>query len=294
VSLLGATLLLMLLLASCQQTRIMTPESVTITVAGATAMQPVLVDLSSEFSRQHPHVLFDITGGDSTVGEERLYQGQVDLAVSTLISPALAATVSKDTANRTISPWQRIPIGLDGLAIIVHTSNPITNVTLLQLQELYSGRIWNWQALGGNDESVQLVTRETGSGSNALFTERVLSESSMALTAVVMPTSADVVEFVAATPGAIGYVSRAYVMEWLAPPPATAEPTATPPFTIRLLQLENQQPTDVALQTQSYFLIQPLYLISRRPPRDPVKQFIDFVLSNPGQRIVARYHDPIR
>lgn len=293
LSWLGATLLLMLLLVGCQQARIAPPTSVTITVAGATAMQPVLIDLGTEFSRQHPHVLFDITGGDSTVGEERLYQGQIDLAASTLISPVLSSAASDAATERAVAPWQRIPIGLDGLAIIVHAANPITNVTLLQLQAIYSGRIWNWQTLGGNDEAVQLVTREAGSGSAALFTERVLGKSPMALTAVIMPTSGDVIDFVATTPGSIGYISRAYIAELLTSPTELA-PTVTAQPAVRLVQLENQLPTAAALQAQSYFLIQPLYLVSKRPPHDVVKQFIDFVLSPAGQRIVSRYHDPIR
>lgn len=289
--------LALLLTTSCQSTDVIAKEPVTVTIAGATAMQPVLYALTDEFSRQHPYVFFDIAGGGSTIGEERVWQEQVDLAASTLISPTLPPGGSAVSSAK----LTRIPIGLDGLAIIVHRENRLANITLIELQELYSGRQWNWQAFGGQDAEILLVTREAGSGAHTLFTARVMGQVPIALTAVVMPTSADVVDYVASHPTAIGYVSRAYVVDELvvsAPITATATtttPTAEPkPAKVRVVALENQLPTTAALQAQSYHLIQPLYLVSRNRPRDWAKQFIDFALSPRGQAIIARYHLPIR
>lgn len=289
--------LVVLFTSGCQPVDVIAKEPVTIKVAGATAMQPVLYALTSEFSRQHPYIFFDIAGGGSTIGEERLWQGQVDLAASTLISPTLPPTGLTTPGQQ----QQRTPIGLDGLAVIVHPDNPLTNLTLLQLQELYSGRAWNWQSLGWRDTDVILVTREDGSGARTLFNERVMGELPTALTAIVMPTSAYVVDYVATHPTAVGYVTRAYVVEEvnaaaaLSPALTPSTPAATrvaPRVTV--LAIENQLPTTAALREQSYHLIQPLYLVSQQRPRDWVKQFIDFTLSPQGQAIVARYHLPLR
>jgi len=283
--------------SGCQSVDVIAKTPVTIKVAGATAMQPVLYALTSEFSRQHPHVFFDIAGGGSTIGEERLWQGQIDLAASTLISPTQPLPGLTTPGQK----LQRTPIGLDGLAVIVHPDNPLTNLTLLQLQELYSGRAWNWQSQGWLDTDVTLITREAGSGARTLFDERVMGELPTALTAIVMPTSGDVVDYVATHPLAIGYVSRAYVVEEInedtARPPltTTAKPTGeavTP--RVKLVAIEDQLPTMTALHEQSYHLIQPLYLVSQPRPRDWIKQFIDFTLSPQGQAIVARYHLPLR
>lgn len=289
--------LAILFTSGCQPTEVIAKQPVTIKVAGATAMQPVLYALTSEFSRQHPHVFFDIAGGGSTIGEERLWQGQVDLAASTLISPTLPPPGLTTLGQK----LQRIPIGLDGLTVIVHTDNPLTNLTLRQLQALYSGREWNWQNLGWRDADVVLITREGGSGSRTLFDERVMGELPTALTAIVMPTSADVVDYVATHPPAIGYVSRAYVVEEInedeASPPSSTMTTPTDGAVtprVKLVAIENQLPTMTALHEQSYHLIQPLYLVSQPRPRDWVKQFIEFALSPQGQAIVARYHLPLR
>lgn len=288
--------LAVLFTSGCQPVDVIAKEPVTIKLAGATAMQPVLYALTTEFSRQHPYIFFDIAGGGSTIGEERLWQGQVDLAASTLISPTLPPGLTTPSQK-----LQRTPIGLDGLAVIVHPDNPLTNLTLIQLQGLYSGREWSWQSLGWLDADVVLITREAGSGARTLFDERVMGELPTALTAIVMPTSADVVTYVAAHPTAIGYVSRAYVVEQVSADAAPTAPqsTATPANevvapAVTMIAIENQLPTTEALREQSYHLIQPLYLVSQQRPRDWVKQFIDFTLSPQGQAIIARYHLPLR
>lgn len=305
---LWSLLLPALFVSGCQETQINADQPITISIAGATAMRPVLVDLSAEFSRQYPNVTFNIMGGDSSIGEERIRLAQVDLAASTLISPAIASELTIDATSTSLI---RIPIGLDGLAIVTHATNPIKNLTLTQLQALYRGRIWNWQELAGNDEAVRLVTREDGSGSRALFDERIMGKAPVALTAVVMPTTDGVIDHVARNPGAIGYVSRAFVLDLLEGESGNSQadasaishsqadasaisPRASRLNDINLIQVETQLPTAEMLQTQSYFLIQPLYLVSNGQPRAVVKQFVDFTLSPAGQAIVRRYHQPIR
>lgn len=300
-----------LLLAACEQTTVNTPTPITITIAGATAMQPVLHDLTVEYSRQHPSVLFNWLGGSSATGEERLRAGQIDLAASTLVP---TATLTVTTSLQRTPAFVRIPIGLDGLAMIVHPTNLIENLTLLQLHDLFSGRILDWAELGGASSEVGLVSREDGSGSRWLFEQRVMGTDRVSLTAVVMPTSADVVDYVAENPGAIGYVSRAYVIDALdaqtdnsstntangATPSTAANLTKTLASgqtvhpRVRVVQVENQWPSIENIKRQSYFLTQPLFLISLGQPQGWSRQFIDFTLSRAGQAIVERYHARVR
>ncbi len=289
--------------AACEQAIVRTPTPTTLTLAGATAMEPVLHDLTAEFSRQHPNVLFNWLGGSSATGEERIRTGEVDLAASTLLETKPLSTTSVAKGGQKIV---RIPIGLDGLAIIVHPSNPIENVTLLQLHDLFNGHVLDWSMLGSPGGEVILVSREDGSGSRRLFEERVMGDDQVSLTAVVMPTSADVVDYVAQNAGAIGYVSRAYVIDALR---AQADKTtqgdatvlsqtvqggATVRPTARVVRVENQFPTLENLKNQTYFFTQPLFLLSRGQPRGWARQFIDFVLSPAGQTIVERYHARVR
>lgn len=275
------------ILAACQPPDVAPRRTTVVRIAGASAMQPVLYELTTAFTRQHPTVRFEVTGGGSTTGEERVMAGQVELAASTLISPTVPTTA------------RRIPIGIDGLAIIVHPSNPITTSTIAQLQAIYSGRVFNWAEVGGAAAEILLISREDGSGSRQLFEARVMGEEPVALTAVVMPSSLDVVTYVAEHPNAIGYVSRAYVLAVLAPPATEATAVATPNEAARTLgvhvvAIDGQIPTQQAIQTQTYPLIQPLYLVSRTRPTGWLQQLIDFTLSPAGQAIVARYHGRVR
>lgn len=285
---LGCWLMLALIgLAACQPPDVAPRRTTVVRIAGSSAMQPVLYELTTAFTRQHPTVRFEVTGGGSTTGEERVMAGQVDLAASTLISPTVPTTA------------RRTPIGIDGLALIVHASNPITTLTVSQLQTLYSGRSFNWVDVGGPPSELLLISREDGSGSRQLFEARVMGEEPVALTAVVMPTSGDVVAYVAKHPNALGYVSRAYVLAVLASPAAEATAVATPDEAARALgvnvvAVDGQIPTQQAIQTQSYPLIQALYLVSRTRPTGWLQQFVDFTLSPAGQAIVARYHGRVR
>lgn len=285
-------------LVACQPLEGAPVRSTTLRIAGATAMQPVLYDLTTTFRQQYPQVFFAIAGGGSTIGEERLFAGQLDLAASTLISPTTPGRVLQN--QRPFLPV-RIPIGLDALAMIVHPNNPIDNLTLGQLQALYSGRLLRWEEVGALPAEVLLISREDGSGGRQLFEARVMGEEPVALTAVVMPTSADVVDYVAKHPNAIGYVSRAYVVSYLnqAEQPnnrsraGDASDNESVPA-VHVVAIEGQLPTHQAIQTQSYPLIQVLYLVSRTRATGWQQQFIDFVLSPAGQEIVARYHVRLR
>ena len=268
--------LLWLLLSGCAQAAVVAPTPVTVTIAGSTEMRPVLTELTIAYSQRHPNVLFSLRGGGSILGEVWLEKGQVDLAAST----------SFPTDEATPAQSMRVPIGLDGVAVIVHPSNPVQALTLAQLQNLYSGQALDWQDVGGEAGEIALVSREDGSATRLLFEERVMGEERVTLTAVVMPTSEDVVRFVARYPQAIGYVSRAYV---LAGGPLAEE---MPP--VRVVALEGRTPTQADIVNQSYYLTRPLFLLRRTADVARLQPFIDFVLSPAGQEIVDRYHVRIR
>ena len=287
--------------AGCAQAAMSPPQPITITIAGATSMHPVLQELTDEFHRLHPNVHFSLRGGGSALAEEQLRGERIDLAATTLFQPDMGAGIllSAGQAPR----FMRTPIGIDGLAVIVHTSNSVTSLTAAELKALFSARIFDWEEVGGNKGEVVLISREDGSGARHLFEERVMGERPVSLTAVVMPTSRDVVEYTAKHPSAVGYVSRAYVIDNLAdqsvaPDGDTLSSVGSSevknPKPIRVVPLDGFLPTHENLKTGMYPLVQPLYLVSRGEPQGWVHQFVDFVLDPAGQSIVARHHLPVR
>jgi len=283
-------LILLLTLSGCAQTEVASaPPPVTITLAGSTAMTPVLTALTAEFNRRHPQAIFSLRGGGSTLGEQWAAAGQVDLAASNLLPPALIPNA--ETPAPALPNLVRVPMGVDGVAIIVHPRNDVAVLTLLQLRDLFSGHLLNWKEVGSDlksDNGVLLISREDGSGTRLFFEEQVMGDERVALTAVVMPTSQDVVAYVADHPQAIGYVSAAYLRD------AQGDLLTDPDAPVRIVPVEGLLPSLDNLRQQRYHLAHPIFLVSRAEPTGWVKQFVDFVLSPAGQQIVARFHAPIR
>lgn len=287
--------LLFLLTAACSQAAVATPRPVTIQISGATSMAIALQELAGEFTRQHPNVLFNIGGGGSALGETRAAEGRVTLGASTLMADDDDETT--EPAATEAPPLVRIPIGIDGVAVIVHSSNPVVGLTLQQVRDIYSGRILDWQEVGGEAGEILLISREDGSGTRSVFESRVMGETAVSLTAVVMPASKDVAEYAAQNPFAIGYVSSAYLpaaLEAMTPSAATPSPDAAPALAIRALAVNGVPPIDAAVKSQEYPIVQPLYLVSRGEPRGWARQFVDFALSPAGQAIVDRHHVRVR
>lgn len=276
-------IVLALLLSGCEGVAVSTPTPVTITIGGATAMKRVLRDLTTEFGRQHPNVLFVLRGGGSTLGEEDVTRGELDLAASTLYP-----TVPEGEGSPTPDALVRIPIGVDALAIVLHPTNNVSQLSLVQLRDIYAGRVIDWQALGSRNGEILLVSREDGSGARVLFEDRVMGDERVSLTAVVMPTSQDVVEFVGKNPQAIGYVTQSEVRPRERDSESTSE--AAPVLPVKVVSVEGKMPEAETVVSQQYPLTEPLYLISNGQPTGVIRQFIDFALSPAGQAIVNRHH----
>ena len=278
------------LLAGCAQLEgpkaLPTPAPLTVTVAGSTEMRPLLDELTAAYSARNPHLQFILRGGGSLLGEQRLASGGADIAASTAVYPD--AELAADLV--------RVPIGLDGIALIVHSDNPVEALTLAQIRDIFRGRMLYWEDFGGGGE-VQLVSREDGSATRVLFEERVMGEERVALTAVVMPTSSHVVEYVASHPAAVGYVTSAYLAQSGESAAEMRETSSLPAAVARVVKavsVEGRLPYGADLVDYQYPLVRPLYLLIRQGGDPALEDVVSFALGAEGQNIVARYHTPIR
>jgi len=263
------------------------PEPLTVTVAGSTEMRPLLLELTAAYSERNPHLHFVLRGGGSLMGEERLVSGGADIAASTAFYPD--AELPADLV--------RVPIGLDGIALIVHSDNPIDALTLAQVRDVFHGRALFWEDVGGEGGEVLLVSREDGSATRALFEARVMGEEEVSLTAVVMPTSSHVVEYVADHPAAIGYVTAAYIEqdgESAEVQGASSLLSAAAGQVVKAVSVEGRLPYGTDLADSQYLLARPLYLLIRESGDPALEDVVSFALGAEGQNIVARYHVPIR
>jgi phosphate transport system substrate-binding protein len=167
------------------------------------------------------------------------------------------------------------PVALDGLAVYVHGSNPVSELSLKQLKEIFTGRITNWRVVGGKDEVIVLYSRENNSGTYVYFKEHVLANEDYAPTAQTLAGTAAVVNAVAKDPNAIGYGGIAYATE------------------IKSLKVKKDDaspgiaPTLETVVAQTYPISRYLYFYTAGKLANPVAQdFIRWVVSPAGQEVV--------
>ncbi len=263
-----------LFVAACG-TKVEPPAPVTVRIAGSTSMLPLVQELADAYTAQNLNVRFDVQGGGSQLGVERLNNS------SGLVSerPDIAASSWWPLADM-IDASEGLTATLvarDGIALVVHPKNTTPGLTLLQLQDIYAGHILGWQEVGGPEGDIVVVSREDGSGTRLAFESMVMGDVLVTLAAIVMPSSSAVVEYVGEHPAAIGYVSFAYVTD-----------------TVRALPIEGQVPTLEAIRSGAYHLIRPLYLVSNAASSERARDFLRFAVSPAGQAIVARHYAPRR
>jgi phosphate transport system substrate-binding protein len=257
-------LLLAVVLVACGAT-VEPPAPVYLKAAGSTTMVPLMQDLAAAFHGRQPWVTIDIDGGGSLLGQEMAGTGQVNLGLTSWLPEGAPKGLQATVVAR------------DGIALIVHPTNPITGLTLIQAHDLFSGHVIEWGQVGGSSSPVQVVSREDGSGTRASFEAMVMQEDRVTPMALVMPNSQAVVGYVASDPNAIGYVSMGYV---------NGE--------VRAVSVEGLVPTPENVSRAEYHLTRELVVLSRRGASPPAQAFLDFVLSPAGQAVVGQRYGRVR
>ena len=244
----------------------------TIQIKGSDTMVNLCQAWAEAFMAQHPKVTIAVTGGGSGTGIAALISGTCDLAAS---SRKMTEKEKSMATARKRSPreWR---VALDGLAVAVHPSNPVKQLTMAQLSQLYTKEIRNWKELGGADRAVVLLSREVNSGTHVYFKEHVLGAGKeFAPEALLMPSSQAIADEVKTNPAAIGY----YGMGYLNPQNAAVAvaKTAKDPY---------RAPSEEGVKSGAYPIARPLFIYSAEQPQGLVKAFLDFVKSPRGQEIV--------
>jgi len=260
----------LLLLAGCSRGAVEPAEPVHLKVTGSTSMQPLVEELAQAYAERHKQVTIAVEGRGSLLGIELVRQGEVNIGRTSGKEP-------DDTLAVSTSKLWSTPIALDGIAIVVHPQNRVEGLTMLQLKDVFFGRVWDWRDVRGQAGEIVVVSREDGSGTRAAFDALVMTGKRVTPTAVVMPSSRAVVEYVAEHPEAIGYVSMGHLTQ-----------------EIKVLEIEEAAPTPDSARQGSYHLLRPLFLVTRQEPPGEVKGFVDFVLSPTGQSIVGRKYGRVQ
>jgi phosphate transport system substrate-binding protein len=187
---------------------------------------------------------------------------------------AQSGTADIGMSSRTLKDEEKslwyVEIARDGLAVIVHPSNPIQNLTLNQVRDIYAATVSNWSQLGGTTSKIHVITREDGSGTRAAFVSLVMDKTEITPRAIVQDSNGAIRQLVADDPNSIGFISLGLVDK-----------------TVKALELGGVAATRENVINGSYGLSRPFLFIARSQPTGQTKQFIDFTLSAEGQRLLA-------
>ncbi len=231
------------------------------------------------FTKDHPDANVAVTGGGSGTGIAALINGTADICEA---SRAMDEKELKLAAEKGVSPREHIA-ALDGLAVIVHPSNPVSRLTLAQLRDIFMGTVTDWKAVGGIPGKIIILSREVNSGTHVFFKEHVLrmgnakGPEEFAASALLLPSSQAIADEVANNPQAIGYYGMGYI---------TLKQKVI--AVAKTDQCSYMTPTVASVTDNSYPISRPLYLYTNGEPKGLAKNFIDYVFSPAGQFIVAQ------
>ena len=244
-----------------------TPDVVSIKIYADSAASPLLRDLANAYRPSHTLIAWDIEMSESSALLDLLKTSKVPYALTAYLPPDLSGS----TPN---VPLWATPIGQTGIAIVVHPSNAVANLTAAQLRSILQGRIANWQMLGGADLPLTVIARDEGSSTASIIQTIVLGDRLTTRAAWLALTDEAVIALVSATPGAIGYVSVGFLND-----------------NVKVVPVDGILPTPATLTANQYPIRSPLLFVGMTEPGDDAyRAFFSWVQSPDGQAIVRRHY----
>jgi phosphate transport system substrate-binding protein len=236
-----------------------------ITMKGSTTVLPIAQRTAEVYMERHPDIKISVQGGGSGVGIAALIDGTCDIGDS---SRSMKEQELSNALSKGVDPKANF-VAMDGIAVIVHPSNKVAGLSKQQLKDIYTGKISDWSALGGESQKIVVVSRDSASGTFESFGEMALDKAKVRSDALMQASNQAIASTVAKTPGAIGYVGLGYISSQ-----------------VKALTLNGVMPSAQSVLSNKYILSRPLFMYTNGSPKGVVKNFLDFVLSEEGQKLV--------
>jgi phosphate transport system substrate-binding protein len=245
-------------------------QKISITIKGSDTVLPLSQKEAEEYMKEHPEASITIVGGGSGVGITALGEGSTDIAMSSRPLKMDEKLAFKD------KNVQEVIVGMDALAVVVHPSNKVKQLTREQIEGIYTGKITNWKDVGGSNLKIVAYSRESSSGTYEFFKEHVMDKKNYASSVLNMPATGAIVQSVSQTEGAVGYVGLAYETKEVTHVAVSYDQGKT--YVL---------PSIPTAQDNTYPVSRPLYYYYSADKAEAVKPFIDYILSEKGQQLVA-------
>jgi len=219
------------------------------------------------YMESHPGTSVYMEGGGSATGFQGLLAGEIDIALS---SRLILTEEAKALAAKYNSIGLSFLVAKDALSVLVNKENPLSNLTIEQVRDIFTGKITNWSQLGGWEQPIQLAIRPPTSGTHLYFKEFVLDNAEYSTAALIIPTNTAIANFIRENPSAIGQ-SGIEVSD-----------------AVTHCHINGIAATRRNVREGRYPLSRYLYLYTIHTPSGKVKQFIDWVISPAGQMVVSQ------
>ena len=239
-------------------------------IDGSTATLPLAEAFKADFTGQDIKDV-EITHNKTHNAYVNLINGDTDLILVTYPSDE-----EKELAEKNNVELEIVPIVKDAFVFFVNKENPVDNLTLEQVQDIYSGKIKNWKEVGGADMKIVAYSRETSSGTYEFFKESVLKNKNYMSSSLSMPATGAIIQSVSQTKGAIGYVGLAYLSPRVKSLSVSYDGKHFAP------------PTMESATDKSYPIVRPLYYYYNTENAGQVNPLISFILSPAGQEIIKK------
>jgi phosphate transport system substrate-binding protein len=233
---------------------------------------------AEEYQKLHPEIRISVTGGGSGTGIASLINGTVDIANA---SRKIKSEEIEEAQKNGIEPYE-FTIARDAIAIIVNPENPVDQLTLQQISDIYSGKITNWQAVGGEDRPIVRLSRETNSGTHVYFLENVLrlgdkqNKTFFSPETLLLPSSEGITAEIRQNPNAIGYDGLGYVTDDVK--------------TVGIAEVEGNEyvlPSPATVNSGRYPIARDLYMYTAGEPAGAIAIYLEWILGDAAQKIVT-------
>ena len=224
--------------------------------------------LAEQFKAQHPGTTFDIAAEGSTTGIAAIIDGTAEIGMAS--RRAKPAEISAATAKGV--HMKPTIVAYDGIAVIVNSANSIKSLTKKQVEQIFTGEVTDWSAVGGSGGKISIYTRNTSSGTYSDFKELAMKKRDYAGGSQKMAGNEQIAAEVGKNPNGVGYVGLAY----------------TKASGIKVMPIDGVLPSVQSVHAKTYPYARPTFYYTNGEPSGLAKQFLDFTISGTGQKIAAQ------
>lgn len=241
-------------------------------IKGSDTVLPVAQQTAERFMALNPDARITVTGGGTRRGHFR-FIGRNNGYRHGIPPLKFSEKMKVKSAGKEV---EEVIVAYDALAVVVHPSNPVKQLTRQQLEDIFRGKITNWKQVGGDDRKIVVYSRETSSGTYEFFKESVLKNKNYMSSSLSMPATGAIIQSVSQTKGAIGYVGLAYLSPRVKSLSVSYDGKHFAP------------PTMESATDKSYPIVRPLYYYYNTENAGQVNPLISFILSPAGQEIIKK------